>query len=471
MRIYFFKAGNINLVISDRLLIESATMKNSLLLIVLASFLLFASAIGCYKPAPSVQTSNTPTQSELQQKLSSHRYAELSTGGFDFGHSTNLYSASLVGLVRTGEDLSGILRFKPLGSDKWVDVPQGLIKKRDHLNNLDENGQAYEEVRLHIAGQQEQTEQLFSLLGWNEIQDYVTLVGVVESNDYSGGLGGDGDWLLKVRPDPGYERLLVNRAGHRNSDGLIECEIEPTAGSFDNENNARAYFGRIRGKRVTIIGTWVEDKSHKDKTEIHPITAISSRDGNTVHIFAFTDDSDNFPAKVPHSEENRKVEMSVPVDPSHNSFSIIEERYRARSHSIGIVGGASGKRLVAKIETGTPDEGRGYYYAQLMLTTGPPHGGDLPPPPRGHYLEIKFLDDTGMRGGEMFLQKDNNNYRERTLGANLSPSELAQVCAGLAEELGMRYVLRGDTIKLYAPQPWPRFVCDPGVFSYRSGTD
>jgi hypothetical protein len=71
----------------------------------------------------------------------------------------------------------------------------------------------------------------------------------------------------------------------------------------------------------------------------------------------------------------------------------------------------------------------------------------------------------------MFLQNGNGSFKERKLAANLTSIQLAQIAASLADELGMRYVLRGDTIKLYAPRPWPRIACDPGVFNYSDGDD
>ncbi len=377
----------------------------------------------------------------------------------------------MVGLIREGESRRGVVRFKPSGSDAWVDIPVELIDKRDQLTRLvGEDGRAYEKVRLQLVGQQDRLERLFGVWGWNELRDNVTLVGTVVSNDYSGGIGGDGDWLLKVRPSPGYEHLLVNRAGRRNADGLVECEVEPLD-SLGNEDNAKAYFGRLRGKRVTMVGTWAEDKSHDDKTEIHPITSISAVEGDFIHLYAFSDDSDNFPADVPHSKENRTAHFSLFVNPAFTTFSISEERAFVRSRSVGVVGDASGRRLVGTIETGTPDEGKGFYYLKLKLEQCPVQGCHQPVPPHGHYLEVQFFDGTGPGGGSLFLQNANDSLKERVLAPNLTKEEMAQVAASLAQEIGMRYVLRGDTIKLYAPRPWPRIVCDPGVYNYSDGDD
>ena len=143
-----------------------------------------------------------------------------------------------------------------------------------------------------------------------------------------------------------------------------------------------------------------------------------------------------------------------------------------RSRSVGVSVDASGNRVVVgTVQSGTSDEGKGFYYAKLKLERCPPHGCEQPVPPRGHYLEVQFFDGTDAAGGSMFLQNANGSFRERSLGANLSKEQLAQVAASLAGELGMRYVLRGDTIKLYAPSPWPRIVCSPGVFNFSYGED
>lgn len=375
----------------------------------------------------------------------------------------------MVGLIKVGEKNQNVVRFKPASSDTWMNIPADLINRREHIARMvATDGQTYEQVRLRLVGQKERMRQLYGVSGWNELQDYTTLVGVVVSHDYSGGIFGDGDWLLKVKPDQGYEQLLVNRSGKRNEDGLIECEVEPLD-ALGNEDNANSYFGRLTGKRVVMVGTWVEDKSHDDKTEIHPITSIACVDGDFIHLYAFSDDSTNFPAGVPHSKENRTAHVSLPLGAAFTTFSISEETAYVRSRSVGVQGDASARRLVANIETGTPDEGRGFYYLKLKPEQCPPQGCEQPAPPHGHYLEVQFFDGTGPEGGSMMLQKDNGSFRERTLPPNLSATQLAQTLASMANELGMRYILREDTILLYAPRPWPRIVCDPGVFNYTDG--
>jgi hypothetical protein len=451
-------------------IINSDAMKNAVLLFTLLLVICLSSAC-----APSIlrgQTARNSNQGTTRPQTSTANVSRALASGDNSRHDfTRLGRAGIVGLIKEGENRAGVVRFNPSGSDVWVDIPSDMIDQKDQLGRLvGDDGQAYQRVRLQLVGQQERLRRLLGIWGWNEIQDNTTLVGVVESNDYSGGIGGDGDWLLKIRPDPGFEALLVNRSGVRNADGLIECEIEPLD-AIGNEENANSYFGRLRGKRVIMLGTWVEDKSHDNKTEIHPITSISCVDGDFMHLFVFSDDSDNFPADVPHSKENRTAHFSLRINPVFTTFSISEERTFVRSRSVGVVADPPGKLLVATVESGTPDEGKGFYYIKLKLERCPPQGCEQPVPPHGHYLEIQFFDGTDSSGGSMFLQNGNGSFRETPLAANLSKEELAQVAARLAEELGMRYVLRGDTIKLYAPRPWPRIVCNPGVFNYSEGDD
>lgn len=422
---------------------------------------------GCTSLAQQGQNINARDRN-LGQRASDSRYsAGESSDNLQAEGGTD--RASLIGFIKESGS-PGTVLFRPLGSDGWISIPMRLIKRRDPVESVMLDGRSHEQVRLRLAGQQQEVQRLFGLMGWNEIRDYTTLVGVVQTTDYSGGIGGDGDWLLKIKPDPAYERLLINRAGRRNEGGLIECEVEPPDAVGD-EDNQKAYFGRLKGKRVTVVGTFVEDKSHDNKTEIHPITSITCADGEFVHILVVSDDSDNFPANVPHSEENRTAHISIPLAAGLTTFSVAEEKDRARSKSIGVVSSASGNHLVATIQSGTPDEGRGFYYARVKPERCPPHGCEQPVPPHGRYLAVQFFDGVGESGGWLFLQKDNTTFKERQLAPGLSAADIARIAASLADELGMRYVLNGTTIKLYAPDPWPVIKCSHPNFNFWDGQD
>lgn len=149
--------------------------------------------------------------------------------------------------------------------------------------------------------------------GWDKISDRETLVGTVEAGTteyYS-----VDHWCFHVRPDPAYARLLTNPDGKTNSNGTIECEVQPpgSIGGQDAESAAtfEQYFGDLDGKRVVVTGSWVRDRGHtydgKDiydftgggagKTEIHPVMSLlvemgPSATGSTLYkFFVLSDDS------------------------------------------------------------------------------------------------------------------------------------------------------------------------------------
>src|SRR5260370_18509576 len=167
-------------------------------------------------------------------------------------------------------------------------------------------------------------EEQVGVRGWNELRDNVTLVGTATADNYSGhdnwhNVWQDWDWSLFVRPALGFENLATNRAGVANAGGLIECEIQPPDGYKDN-GVMHHYFDPLLNRSVTMVGTWVEDKDHDSKTEIHPITSILCETNSApgmlpteklFDFFAFCDTSTpNFfdpvrPIVPPHSNELR----------------------------------------------------------------------------------------------------------------------------------------------------------------------
>src|SRR5260221_5533023 len=135
--------------------------------------------------------------------------------------------------------------------------------------------------------------------GWIELQDNTRLVGVATGDAYSGHDAvfhpfEDWDWSLFVQPAQGFENLATNRAGVQNDNGNIECEIQPPDGFWDDGTMHR-YLDPLIGHTVTMVGTWVEDISHNNKTEIHPITSIlDEQPGDLeklIQFFVFCDTS------------------------------------------------------------------------------------------------------------------------------------------------------------------------------------
>jgi hypothetical protein len=214
------------------------------------------------------------------------------------------------------------------------------------------------------------------VLGWKELGDYVTLKGTVLFN----GRSEDGDWILKIQPDEAFEPLLVNSTGRRNDDGIVECEVEPSD-FFDDDQHESLYFGGLLGRHVTVVGTWCEDKSHSDKTEIHPITTVVTEstfhDKKRVYVVVLSDDSANIPVNVLHGGENRigyfRVAFApVPVVPhyDHQPVMAIEfEKNFARSTKFTIGTDSAGQPfLEGLVQSGTADENKGVYIARIVLS-------------------------------------------------------------------------------------------------------
>ena len=100
--------------------------------------------------------------------------------------------------------------------------------------------------------------------GWDEIS-YVTTVlrGVVVGTPHRSSTGpfgtpGDNDWVMNVKPAPGYEYLLTNQDGFTNTNGLVECEVEPPdklPGGKDAETDSvvKEFIGHLGGLPVRVI--------------------------------------------------------------------------------------------------------------------------------------------------------------------------------------------------------------------------
>jgi hypothetical protein len=230
--------------------------------------------------------------------------------------------------------------------------------------------------------------------GWNELQDAVTLQGfVVDDPHLSTGFLFDGDWCFSIRPARGFSRLLVNSDNAINVDGNIECEIEPAQHLKDlgvdvvNNTVIDQFLGSPKGRWVTAFGTWVEDKSHDDKTEIHPITSLlveqapaPDNRSRIVEFVVFSDDSPYGP--VPHKREDRHAAFEVLL-PLGSSFTKISEFNAAESVTISTQVSsrfetvrfevATGKLLtdfeivLLLIKTGVKPVNKGFYHVKLLL--------------------------------------------------------------------------------------------------------
>src|SRR5574337_432968 len=202
--------------------------------------------------------------------------------------------------------------------------------------------------------------------GFVEIRDGEVMSGVVERVNEA--VAKDGDWCIHVRPDVGT--FLVNHKGARNTNGLVECEVQPpdhVYGGMDKNAVFQTYMKRLHGRRVVVAGTFVADCAHSfddrdcppvkligplgglhlyarccnaGKTEIHPITSILAKFSsnevdiplpyrlnpgeqlvNRLQLFVFSDCASRAGIRLwwghqpPHSKESRTAVFKVPIGP------------------------------------------------------------------------------------------------------------------------------------------------------------
>jgi hypothetical protein len=234
--------------------------------------------------------------------------------------------------------------------------------------------------------------------GWDEIKDNQTLQGFVRGKaNYQD----DGDWTFSVQPATNYKHLLTNPSGFTNTNSLkdlIECEVEPPdeLGGDDAESQATLdkYMNngarKITDKWVTIVGPWVRDRSHSyageqigvsddgdtGKTEIHPIISMlvehppaDNNQSRLIDFFVFSDDSENFPATVPHSDENRLGAFDILV-PRASSFMVLSELTKSEPSHFGFVDSGPFWLFQGRVKSGKASEGKGFFHATIELRPG-----------------------------------------------------------------------------------------------------
>jgi hypothetical protein len=231
--------------------------------------------------------------------------------------------------------------------------------------------------------------------GWEELADGVVLEGVVERVDPQ--IADDGDWNIHVRPAAGFGHLVVNpHVARANTNGLVECEVEPPGriAGEDAEDDAvfHRYMDHLVGKSVRVVGTWSIDCSHtydgrsctfgccdEGKTEIHPVLSIlvelapPDDAARRVELFVFADSSSNRPASVPHSHTSRLATFRVPVGPadplrdSSASYHLRSEVNQAERRSFSLEETDGEHVFVATVTSGTEAAGTGFYHAEVDL--------------------------------------------------------------------------------------------------------
>jgi hypothetical protein len=206
----------------------------------------------------------------------------------------------------------------------------------------------------------------------------------------------DWDWSLFVKPAPAFENLAINRGGLQNNNGIIECEIQPPDGLLDGRTMHR-FFDPLAGHMVTVVGTWVEDKSHNNKTEIHPITSILHETGSApglshtekvAEFLGFCDTSTPHaidpprPNVPPHANELRVAQFQVRFPPSLEgdpldvldsahlpAFDIQAEDDRSLHKSFAILARANDLFLSGAVQV---SRARGFYFGRFHLPAACP---------------------------------------------------------------------------------------------------
>jgi len=227
-----------------------------------------------------------------------------------------------------------------------------------------------------------------SVCGWNVNNGpYVTLQGIATRMSYADGIFGDDDWSLFVQPDPLYSYLLFNRYGQRNADGQVECEVQAPdrvlGVAYNNPAAMERYFRPLLGKHVTVVGTWAEEAGncHNNKTEIHPIVSIFQTDdpnaGPSYFMqFLVFSNSSSFdlivrPHLPPYNRQNNEASFFAPIPPPPQGgdplrYTILNETNAARRRDYSVIPGTPNV-LAGSFESGTADEGKGFYFAKILV--------------------------------------------------------------------------------------------------------
>jgi hypothetical protein len=192
----------------------------------------------------------------------------------------------------------------------------------------------------------------------------------------------DGDWSLFLQPD---DPAWAENAAHTVNPspnagmppGLVECEVQP---AVNDQATFDATFRAIVGRRVTMTGSWVEDLSHGNKTEIHPIWYLWTDvdpDDSSLYWFAFSDASGGDATK-PQLPPNAGASIRAvlervpfpqgPAGPSRPEYTetAIVDRCEGKTLTVASNGQAS-PHLTGTLETGRPDAGKGMYAARITL--------------------------------------------------------------------------------------------------------
>jgi HYDIN/CFA65/VesB-like, Ig-like domain len=249
--------------------------------------------------------------------------------------------------------------------------------------------------------------------GFVEIRDYQRMLGRVVK--VHSAIAGDGDWNIDVSPT--NKSFLINHRGRRNTNGVVECEVQTpehvySGASSEHVRNDifRRYMNRLQDRRVEVVGTWVADCAHSNegedcrwpfrccdrgKSEIHPITSIlacpPSEAATPVRRFEFYvfSDSSSGPRAILHpalhAHTSRTGNFRVPIGPiglpgeSSGSYNIVTETALVESRHVTVVQEDGQWIFRNLIQSGRASENKGFYQATIDLIYEGKRLGITPP--------------------------------------------------------------------------------------------
>jgi hypothetical protein len=233
--------------------------------------------------------------------------------------------------------------------------------------------------------------------GWAVLNANVTVKGTVAAVEWGGShnwinLNKDGDWSLFIRPGLASAKYADNSSGVTNAPtkglvaGLIECEILPRDASQQLFNELFIPLGALLGTKpipVTAVGVWVEDLSHDDKTELHPLQSVvaevaANATSREFRVYALSDASSFHlpyrPKPVPYAGESYTAtfQATFPPKPAGASRPVVhcEELPCTRAEgplAVHVDESTSPPRAVGSVTTGSPHNGKGLYAAVMTL--------------------------------------------------------------------------------------------------------
>ena len=275
-----------------------------------------------------------------------------------------------------------------------------------------------------------------------------------------------GDWIFTVKPDTAFVNLLTTRNGVTNIDGQINCSV-----SVDEQVAPWTLLlplaANANGRSARIVGTWC-DEDDFGKTVIRPVGIVAVAhpievyDVNgwpvavqDVELLAFAHSRATIFESEPHAGENRSLSVLLrfPLRPTAAAtpfFRAYKPTVVDKIASIAMTPIDNGPLvdLQVDIETGSPADGKGFYYAQVGLTFDEPDLDNYCPP------GTCDIDDhhCAHEGDFRFMRVPANVPYARTGDLVLSPGDGRGLISGIVASLSPNQVY--DHMGIFLDNGW-----------------